>query len=266
MAHTNQRWCCSSCRCTLPLKAAVLANVIFLIFFVFFFPSKKNYVYVPTNALGLSLGEYKSIPKAIPSFQNRMTLGNILDEENFKVGVELGVKKGFFMSEILKRWRSCREYSLVDLWPGEDEFYDRESDLDSNINVNNVSCDGQDVKPKKEQKNKNYVETLARTDIFKRRVEFKICKNETVVCSERYEDEYFDFIYLDARRDRKGVTEDLEAWWPKLKRGGIMAGHHYVIQADLGEDEDWTLNYDGTVDETGLLVKGAVDDFFEKQR
>jgi hypothetical protein len=31
----------------------------------------------------------------------------------------------------------------------------------------------------------------------------------------------------------QGVTVDMEAWWPKLKAGGIFAGHDYVTQDDF---------------------------------
>lgn len=38
----------------------------------------------------------------------------------------------------------------------------------------------------------------------------------------------FDFIYLDARHDYDGIKEDLEAWWPLLKVGGLYSGHDFV--------------------------------------
>ena len=34
--------------------------------------------------------------------------------------------------------------------------------------------------------------------------------------------------YIDARHDYCGCSEDIQNWWPKVKPGGIMAGHDYV--------------------------------------
>jgi len=52
----------------------------------------------------------------------------------------------------------------------------------------------------------------------------------------------FDFIYIDARHDYAGVLEDLRAWWPLLKRDGIIAGDDFdfafsPFQPSLGEAE-----------------------------
>eukprot|EP00758_Cryptobia_borreli_P017336 Tbor_TRINITY_DN6182_c4_g1::TRINITY_DN6182_c4_g1_i11::g.22020::m.22020 len=79
---------------------------------------------------------------------------------------------------------------------------------------------------------------------------------------------YFDYIYVDARHDYKGVLDDISQWWPKLKKGGIMAGHDYVIHSEvqmlglrMNFSQDWRVNYDGTIN-NGRIVRGAVDDFF----
>lgn len=53
-------------------------------------------------------------------------------------------------------------------------------------------------------------------------------------------DESIDFVFVDADHSYEGVTEDIKFWYPKVKRGGTMAGHDY----------DWT------------SVKSAVTDFF----
>lgn len=46
--------------------------------------------------------------------------------------------------------------------------------------------------------------------------------------SPHFAENSLDYIYVDARHDYAGVKEDIEAWWPKLKAGGVFAGHDFV--------------------------------------
>lgn len=39
--------------------------------------------------------------------------------------------------------------------------------------------------------------------------------------------EDLDLVYIDANHDYKYVREDILAWWPKIKKGGVLAGHDY---------------------------------------
>ena len=37
----------------------------------------------------------------------------------------------------------------------------------------------------------------------------------------------FDFIYLDGDHDYANVKKELFAYWPKVRPGGVLAGHDY---------------------------------------
>ena len=52
-----------------------------------------------------------------------------------------------------------------------------------------------------------------------------------------------DFIFIDADHQYKGVREDLELWYPKIRDGGLIGGHDYGHKHHKG-------------------VKEAVDEFF----
>lgn len=97
----------------------------------------------------------------------------------------------------------------------------------------------------------------------------RVCRNYTTVCAKRIDDGYLDYVYVDARHDRKGVLVDLEAWWPKIRAGGILAGHDFTTQelwgSGPGEHQNWTINYDGSIDVSGRVVRGAVEDFAKRK-
>ena len=59
---------------------------------------------------------------------------------------------------------------------------------------------------------------------FVNRTQAVFHRNTSVDAALGFPDASVDFIYLDARHDYCGVTEDLYAWYPKLRVGGIMAG------------------------------------------
>lgn len=42
-----------------------------------------------------------------------------------------------------------------------------------------------------------------------------------------FKDESIDFVFIDASHEYEDVVEDLKAWWPKIKKGGVLAGHDY---------------------------------------
>jgi predicted O-methyltransferase YrrM len=73
-------------------------------------------------------------------------------------------------------------------------------------------------------------------------------KNTSVEAAKFFNFESLDFIYIDAAHDYANVTADIEAWWPKVKKGGILSGHDYETKLD---DGFW-----GPIE-----VKQAVDDW-----
>lgn len=45
--------------------------------------------------------------------------------------------------------------------------------------------------------------------------------------AEKFQDGYFDFVFIDADHTYQAVKADIAAWLPKVRPGGILAGHDY---------------------------------------
>jgi len=49
-----------------------------------------------------------------------------------------------------------------------------------------------------------------------------------VAASKLFSDSELDFVYIDGDHSYEFVSTDIKAWWPKVKSGGILAGHDYT--------------------------------------
>jgi predicted O-methyltransferase YrrM len=50
---------------------------------------------------------------------------------------------------------------------------------------------------------------------------------ESIKASIKFNEYYFDFIFIDGDHSYESVKNDIQAWYPKLKVNGIMAGDDY---------------------------------------
>jgi hypothetical protein len=54
-----------------------------------------------------------------------------------------------------------------------------------------------------------------------------IDRTPSILASQHYEDGWFDFVYIDADHTESAIAADLRVWWPKVRRGGVLAGHDF---------------------------------------
>jgi len=141
--------------------------------------------------------------------------------------VEIGVKTGKYSDFLLTHWHGRRLIS-VDPW--------LEAEPEEYVDRANV--------PQGEHE-RFYETTLQRLAPHGKRSEIR--RLMSVEATRDVPDASLDFVYIDARHDYESVLEDLDAWFPKVRPGGILAGHDYV---------------DGTFSSGVFGVKSAVDEFF----
>lgn len=143
-------------------------------------------------------------------------------------GAEIGVFRGDFSAHILTHWKGRRLYS-IDPWTYQGNHLDKSDVAQAKHDENRKIC-------------------KERLKVFKKRSmivpEFSTRAADAFAKHEFAE---LDFVYIDAAHDYRSVWADLTAWWPRIKVGGIIAGHDYknsCVRKNLVE------------------VKRAVDDFF----
>ena len=127
-------------------------------------------------------------------------LAKLIKENNFKVGAEIGVNQGVNMGMVL---RMCPKFS----WYGVDDW--------------RAGYLGWDEAKRKDNKRK----ALSVQRRHSGRVKFLVM--DSVSASKRFEDGSLDLVFIDADHSYKGVKSDLEAWGPKVRPGGVLAGHDY---------------------------------------
>lgn len=177
--------------------------------------------------LGL-IEAHSSAGASMQSVARREDLALLLNELGLTgEGVEVGVHRGEFADQILQRWNG-KMLHLVDPWRHLPSYHD----------VANVDDAAHDV---------NFHLTCARLVHFGNRV--RIHRTLSLDAAKCFKAGSLDFAYLDANHAFEAVCQDLDAWFPKVRRGGILAGHDFL---------------DGTLPEGEFGVASAVRMFAEK--
>ena len=168
---------------------------------------------------------YRSTIAFLPT---RNELPVLLNERQlFGCGVEIGVKEGEFSETLLTYWRG-RHLISVDPW--------LQDAADTYVDIANVQ---------QSQHERFYATTCARLEPFAGRS--SVWRMTSLEAAARIPRHSLDFVYIDARHDFQSVLEDLDAWFDKVRPGGIVAGHDYL---------------DGSLPAGEFGVKSAVDAFF----
>lgn len=65
----------------------------------------------------------------------------------------------------------------------------------------------------------------------------EIIPEDSISAANRFKDGSFDFVFIDANHQYLQVLRDIDTWWPKVRAGGILAGHdcEFIIPFDKKE-------------------------------
>eukprot|EP01084_Bolivina_argentea_P235020 395598_1 len=186
-------------------------------------------------------------PLLLPIIDKREDFGILLQSENKTYGMEIGVQHGIQTRNVLNKWTNCKKYYLIDPYHHQQNYKD----------LANVE---------QEQQEKILAKAQSILSPFEQRTELIWLRMFSTEAYKLIANNSLDFIYIDARHDYMGVTEDMELFWPKLKVNGILAGHDFcnANEEPLSNGQDWCTYSNGSKCENNKAVKGAVEDFAKK--
>lgn len=82
-----------------------------------------------------------------------------------------------------------------------------------------------------------------------------INRKDSADAAKDYDDRFFDFIFIDAGHEGFECYDDMVAWFPKLKRDGIMAGHDVDSQCVSQSIDRFSSEYNIVVTRIGSPVQ-----------
>ncbi len=132
-------------------------------------------------------------------------------------GAEVGTFNGTFADQILEQG-GVGELICVDPYRAYDDFKDaiNEMDLDA-----------------------IYAQAQRFLSRFGDRVRF--IREFSEEAAAQVEDGSLDYVYIDGNHQSLFVQKDMNAWWPKLKPGGLLLGDDVADMTDEGRNEDGDL-------------------------
>lgn len=121
----------------------------------------------------------------------------------------------------------------VGCWKGKSTAYLAVEVINSNKNIKIHAVDTWEGSPNEQiHINDEYVKTNTLYDLFLKNIEpvesvIIPLRMNSIEASKLHSDSSIDIVFIDANHAYEYVIKDIEAWLPKIKPGGILAGHDY---------------------------------------
>jgi hypothetical protein len=175
-------------------------------------------------------------------FNSRSEITNLLIKFGYKTMIEIGVRDGEYACQVLEKWTEFEHYYGIDAFLKQSNYIDWAN---------------------KEQatQDEDYLRTLNLLNTKFGKDKVTLVRNFSTNAASQFKKESIDFVYIDARHDYCGTTEDMDTYFPILKCGGLFAGHDYGYNK-ASDSQDWGVCANGSRIEGS--VKRAVLEFAER--
>lgn len=156
-------------------------------------------------------------------------LAAIINRRGYRFGVEIGCGKGL---NALNLMRLCPNLNLigVDYWPPD-----------------YAGGDGEPRTARKQAK----LEARYRRVLHKHSDRMRLIRKPSVAASTEIGPQV-DFVFIDGDHSYEGCKADIEAWAPKVRKGGLIAGHDH--------SDDYPGVVEAVAEAFGVRAEMAADD------
>ncbi len=141
--------------------------------------------------------------------KNRTELAKYFNELGFKRGVEVGACFGYY-SKVLCDNIPDLELMAIDSWENKDN-----ARREQTRGIGGEEHTRQVLEP----------------------YNALIVKGKSLDVAPKIPDGSLDFVFIDADHGYEAVKADIAAWAPKVRKGGIVAGHDYYVFHFSGKDD-----------------------------
>lgn len=133
---------------------------------------------------------------------NRENLAQLFGELGYKKGAEIGTLRGQYAETLCKNIPGL-SLMCVDPYQAYQVYvrWHTQRELDEAYQIAQARVKGFDV---------------------------TFVKDFSVEVAKTIPDESLDFVYIDASHTYRDVVDDVDSWYRKVRRGGIVSGHDYL--------------------------------------
>jgi predicted O-methyltransferase YrrM len=142
---------------------------------------------------------------------------HIINLMNYRVGVELGVSYAHSTVTILEQCDGLQKLYAVDCYKPYEDYY-----------TSNIEVDKYDIDIIKNIALKTLSNTLNKDKLI-------LIIEDSDLVVDKFDDEELDFAFLDAHLNSEHIKKDLQKWYPKVRKGGMVAIHDTCYQTVLDE-------------------------------
>jgi predicted O-methyltransferase YrrM len=133
--------------------------------------------------------------------------------------------------QVVQTYENNSHFVEVGTWCGQSAIYMAVEIINSNKQIKFDCVDTWEGSEEHQNldviRNNNLYETfLANIEPVKTII--KPVRQKSLDAAKIYNDNSLDFVFIDAAHDYENVKNDIWAWYPKVKSGGMLAGHDYA--------------------------------------